>query len=888
MGLGLRQGLTGGRGLIAVAVIAAALSAPGQASAAVEIGPETITVDAADGSRAEIRRSPLRISFRDPDGSVVLEQFAGEASPTVVPPVPQSQFGLGSDPPPTSYRPFGFLVGAHTVNQQTAIPQWYATLQSVVRAGTIYGATEVTEASARDGGADLLLATDDPSGREVEARIAPGVDGGFEVTAEVTPRQGVAAMADSFSSVRSEAFHGFGGRHSYLDQRGQDLYNWLQQQNVGSGTATGITAPTNPERDRYLFPNGESAAYYVHSSFVSDRGYGFLLDRDEISHWRMASDRPDAWQVEVAGRRIDYSVLPGSVKRAVGAVSALNGRHRVPPKWAQGSLLVRSVNFPLDSASDYLARVRDDIREIRRTGTPTDAYGIEGWEFLTREQLADVIDRLVDLGIRPMLYFRLFVGEDEIGTDDPADYREALDKGYVATQADGSPYVFTSNFFRNAAMIDFTDPTAVAWWQGRIREGLELGAKGFMQDFGEQVMADMHFKDGSTGTTMHNRLAVLAHRATRKELTRWKRETGEEIFFYTRGGYSGTPGAAAYEGANFAGDSTTDWSRASGIASLTTDMLNRAVSGNYGFSTDIGGYFDIGPFEPTTKQLFVRWAEWAALSPLFRLHGSVAAGTHMPWTFDRETVRVYRRLARLHAKARPYLRDLWKRATRRGVPPTRPLWLQYPDDREAARQDQQWMLGGDVLVAPVVREDATARRVYFPEGCWRHPETKERFEGPGYSRVEAPLELLPYFFRCGERPFQAPRSCERINGTPRDDVLVGTTANDRIRGRGGEDLIRGRRGDDCLNGGPGSDRIAGGSGADLIRAHNGADRLRAGGGNDTVGGGPGRDRIKAGSGDDFVKVIGGGRDVVDCGPGEDTVRARRADRLRRCERVKRR
>jgi sulfoquinovosidase len=733
-------------------VSAGASAAPGGAGASVDVGSDEIVVRASDGSRAVVERSPLRISFLDSSGTRVLEQVAPNGAPQLAAPIPESQYGTIGEPGPTRYSPFAYLVGSYDVNQVEGT-QWHATLQSVVKSGTFFAATDVIEATARNGGVDLVLATDEPSGRRIEARIEPARRG-LAVSAEAVPSAGVAAIADSFASSPSESFRGFGGRHNQLDQRGTSFYNFLQQQNVSSGSGEGVVAPTNPAGDRYLFPNGEHAAYYVHGSFVSDAGYGFLLDRDEISHWRMASDTADRWRVEVRGSKLDYVVAPGSQRQAASAVSELNGRHRLPPKWAMGSLMVRSVNFPSDSAPAYLARVLDDIRQIEETGTPFDAYGIEGWEFLTREELADVISKLERLGIRPMLYFRLFVGRDEIGTDDPADFEEAVAKGYVATKADGQPYIFTSNFFRDAAVIDFTDADAVKWWRGRIREALELGADGFMQDFGEQVMTGMHFEDGSTGQTMHNRLPTLAHRATRKELARWKKKTGERVFFYTRAGHSGTPGAAKYEGANFAGDSTTDWTRSAGIASLATDMLNRAVSGNYGFTTDIGGYFDIGPYQsPTSKELFIRWTEWAALSPLFRLHGSVLAGTHMPWTYDDETVAIYKRYARLHIRARPYMRTLWKRAVKNGTPPIRPLWLQFPDDPEAAAQDQQWMVGPDVLVAPVVTEGAVEHRVYFPEGCWRDAETGERVRGPGYRDVPAPLGELPYFFRCGTEPF---------------------------------------------------------------------------------------------------------------------------------------
>src|SRR2546423_5062405 len=98
-------------------------------------------------------------------------------------------------------------------------------------------------------------------------------------------------------------------------------------------------------------------------------------------------------------------------------------------------------------------------------------------------------------------------------------------------------------------------------------------------------------------------------------------------------------------------------------------MLNRAVGGAFGFTTDIGGYFDVGPYQATTKELFVRWAEWAALSPFFRLHGSVLAGTHMPWTYDSQTLRLYKSMAALHRRARPRLVRLWRAAPRPPRPP---------------------------------------------------------------------------------------------------------------------------------------------------------------------------------------------------------------------------
>ena len=738
---------------VPIVVAAAALVAP-PASATVTIGARQVVVEA-QGARAVIERSPFRLSVLAGRRSALREVRAPRSGSLAIPAAERSVSGRFDPPGPALYAPLSFLVGEESVTQ-TPGTQLAGNLKSVRRGGVEYAAREVLGAKRSRGGVVLTLSTTDPSGRRLRVRVAPGPRAGsLHVSARPTPGTGVAAMSESFASSAGEAFRGFGGRHDTLDQRGSEFYNWLDQENVSSASTETLTAPVPGTARDTLFPNGPEAAYYAQSSFVSSRGYGFLLDRDELSHWRLRSDRPGAWRVEVAARALDYVVAPGAAPRAIRTLTAITGRQRVPPRWALGPALDREVKFPSDPAPQYEQEVRQDLRDIDRYRPPLDAYRIEGWQFLPRPALRSIIRALRRRGIRPMVYFRAFVGRDEIGTDSPAAYDEALREGYVATHADGSPYVFQSNFAREGAVIDFTKPSAVRWWQRRIRAALDLGAEGFMQDFGEQVQSDMRFADGSTGATMHNRLPVLFHRATRAAANAYERaHPGRRIFFYTRAGYTGTPGTAAYEGGNFPGDETTDWSHSAGLASLTTDMLNRAVGGAYGLTTDIGGFYDVGPYEsPTSRELFERWAQWAALSPFFRLHGSVLAGVHTPWSYGRTTVRRYNALARRHLRAVPLILALWKQARHTGIPPTRPLWLAYPNDGRAAREDQEWLLGPDVLVAPVVVRGARSRVVYFPRGCWRQPATGLRFRGPSSARVSAPLARLPYFFRCGTRPF---------------------------------------------------------------------------------------------------------------------------------------
>ncbi len=721
--------------------------------AGVRVSTERIVVTAS-GARATIDRSPLRLSFADGSGKRVLTQVPNaRPGPFVIPPSVEPE-ALGADivDGPSLYSPLTFTVGAR-VGLEYPASLWVGNKLLGAEVGTQYSATDVTGVRRAGAGVVLTVATNDPSGRVLTVRVTPAGSGALRVAAQPASATGVVAMSDSFTSAPGEAFHGFGGRHNAIDQRGEDFYNWVEQQNTGAGIAQPVAdlLPGTGGKT-YLFPNGPTGAFYVQSQFISSHGYGFLLDSDRLSGWRMASDRPDAWQVTADGAALDYIVAPGAGPRAIATTTRLGGRHRVPPRWALGPHLDRLTRFTGETVESYTASVEDDLRQIKRYDLPITSYRIEAWAWLERDYLRSVIRRLHRMGIRALVYFRAFVGRDEIGTDRPSDYDRAVDNGWVATNADGDPYTYIGNFQNLTAQIDFTDPEAVEWWSGRVSDVLRLGADGFMQDFGEQVLSDMHFDNGETGATMHNRFPVLFHKITREVVDRFERNhPGRRIWFFTRSGYSGTPGSAAYEGGNFPGDENTDWSPSSGLRSQAPDMLNRAVGGAYGFGTDIGGYVDLVT-PPTTKELFIRWAQWAALSPVMRLHGSIVAGTHTPWSYDAETVRIYKRLSRLHLRAAPLIMRLWREAAATGVPPTRPLWLAHPNDPDAANQDQQWLLGPDVLVAPVVREGATTRDVYFPRGCWRDPHTGRSYRGPLHATVEAPLTKLPYFTRCGTQP----------------------------------------------------------------------------------------------------------------------------------------
>ncbi len=585
-------------------------------------------------------------------------------------------------------------------------------------------------------GVRVVLATDDPAGRKIVLMLTRrrGVLG---VEMSVSRIKGVSAISAAFTTSPGEAFHGFGGRRESTDLRGLDMKSWVLD---------------------YRYPDASTGWYSPYPGFISSRGYGVLLGGDRISRWRMASDSPRAWRVSKQGVSLRLSVVTGGPKQSISRLTSITGRHRLPPNWSTGAMLSRTIGILGDSApGSYQGRVTEDVDRIVSGDLPVASYGFEGWAAMPRDFVEEQIARLKAAGIKSFLYLRSFVSNDSAGTEKPGAFDEATGRGLVATKADGTPYLFPSPFpGGQAAIVDFTDPAAVKWWRSRVFELLDTGAVGFMNDFGEQVEPGMHFADGTPASVMHNRYPVLQAKVTREAVNAWeKRNPGPKVFFFQRAGFSGRPGSAAYENGQFPGDETVDWQEGTGLPSIVPDMLNRAVLGSPGMTVDIGGYAQFTRERPilpaTSAELFTRWSQAAALTPFFRVHNSGLDGARMPWDFDGPTLERWKAMARLHDRARPLTRRLWDRFEETGIPMTRPLWLVDPALARNAHADDEWLLGNDLLVAPVLVEGATTREVALPAGCWKLRGGGRAYRVPEVT-VDAPIASLPWFSRCGTRP----------------------------------------------------------------------------------------------------------------------------------------
>ncbi|MGW6908242.1 alpha-xylosidase [Streptomyces sp. NPDC054940] len=527
-------------------------------------------------------------------------------------------------------------------------------------------------------------------------------------TGFVTDAEGRHHMVGQLSLGVGELVYGLGERFTPFIKNGQVVDIWQ----ADGGTSS-------------------EQAYKNIPFHLTNRGYGVFVNHPGKVAYEVGSEAVGQVQFSVEDQSLEYFVVHGPTpKQVLDRYTGLTGRPALPPAWALGLWLTTSFTTDYDEAT--VGRFIDGMAErgISLSVFHFDCFWMRAyqwcdfdWDAETFPDPAGMLARLKERGLRVSAWINPYIAQkSEL-------FEEAMRAGHLVRRADGSVWQWDL-WQPGMALVDFTSPAARDWYTGKLRALLAQGVDCFKTDFGERVPTDVVWHDGSDPERMHNYYTHLYNQAV-FDLLREERGEGEALLFAR----SATAGGQQYP-VHWGGDCDSTFGA---MAESLRGGLSLGLSGFGFWSHDIGG------FEGTpTPAVFKRWVQFGLLSSHSRLHGSKSY--RVPWDYGEEAVEVTREFTLLKHRLAPYLQRAAQQAHTTGVPVMRAMVLEFPDDPTAAVLDRQYMLGDDLLVAPVFTDDGTVE-YYVPEGTWTNILTGTQVTGPRWVREQHGFHTLPLLAR---------------------------------------------------------------------------------------------------------------------------------------------
>lgn len=541
-------------------------------------------------------------------------------------------------------------------------------------------------------------------------------------------------------AAAEEKCYGCGEQMSYFNLRGRSYPLWTSEPGVGRDKSTYVTWRSDVE-------NKAGGDYYNTNfpapMYVSSKHYWLLANSTAYADFDFTHDdfhELQFWEVpEMIRIQTGDSYL-----EILRKLSSHMGRQPELPEWVYNGAILG-----LQGGS---RRVDEIVRKSQEAGIAISGIWCQDWE---GKRITSFGKRLQwDWIWNPEMYPQLPQRIKEYEADgkcflgyinpylvnDGKLYQEGFEKGYFATDRNGETYLVDFGEFY-CGVVDLTNPDAYEWFKNIIKENLiGIGLAGWMADFGEYLPTDVKLFNGKDAMLAHNEWPVLWAKCNYDALAETD-NLGKKFVFMRAGG----AGTQKYCPVLWAGDQSVDFSIHDGLASVIVGALSAAMSGCGLHHSDIGGYTSL--FENLrTKELFLRWAEMAAFTPVMRTHEGNRPDTNFQYYDDADCMAAFGRLTKIYKALSPYIRKTVKENAEEGIPVQRPLLLHYECDSRCETLQTEYLLGRDVLVAPVYLENVEKWNVYLPEDSWVHLWTGEEYSG-GDICVDAPLGYPPVFYR---------------------------------------------------------------------------------------------------------------------------------------------
>ena len=667
----------------------------------------SVTVDSAGG-----------LHFLMPDGGSVLDSVASPSTGFAT-----VEWANRDETVDSSFGQFGFL---------TSLKPWVASAIATDAGSTgPIGVGQTATLPLAGGGTLALTAVDEET---LEIVLTPPAPFAADQT----------AMA--FACTPADHFLGFGEQTNALDQLG--LAFSLSTMEDGIGKLAGSTHT----QSGYDLTGNTNDSYYPMASFLDPRGFGMVVNDTRFVEYDLCSTRSDAFSVGLWNGTLELELVFGSTpSELVTRLTAITGRQPLGVPWTYGVWL---------DAVEGAARVQTVAAELRANQIPSSAIWTEDWDgegcgasfncfdwtpdATLYPSFSGIAASLHDEGFKWLGYFNTFVLQNS------PEWDQSASAGTLVQAPDGGNYVMTTSAAVAGGLVDLTNPAANAWMSAAMVQAAQDGLDGWMADFGEWLPFDAVMADGTTGASTHDRFPLLWAQLNQQALTQAFPD-GDFVFF-TRSGWNGQ---AANIRAMWAGDQNTNWGQDDGLPSVLPMGFNLGMQGIAAWGSDIGGYTPNTPsladpaWPATTKELFLRWMEVGAYSPIMRTHHGYLQDQDWRFDSDAQTLQLFGQYAREHVSLFPYFYTLATATAQTGVGIMLPIWFNYPDDPGALTRIDEFMLGSSLLVAPVLTEGATTRTVHLPAGRWLGWETPDAYQGPTDFTVPADVGTCPVYALAG-------------------------------------------------------------------------------------------------------------------------------------------
>lgn len=543
-------------------------------------------------------------------------------------------------------------------------------------------------------------------------------------------------------------FYGFGERFDQVNQKGRNPDVYVLEQFTNQGKITYMPIPF----------------------FLTEKNYGMYINSSFYTSFRLGLEKENQLSIETKINRgspfADIYIFIGKPIDMIKSYSGLTGKPQLSPKWAFGPWM----------SSNRWSSQKETLKQVKLTlkhDIPATVVVLEAWsdevthyifndaqyqtqdgsEYLKYSDFSfpeegrwpdpkGLIDYLHENNMKLILWLVPVVKhvKDTDNEQHMIDEEYAINSGFCVRNKDGSPYRITDHWFCNSLIPDYTNPEAKSWWmkkRGYLVK--DLGVDGFKTDGSEFIYHDdLQFFNGKYGDEMRNRYPI-------EFFSSFHEFSGPDHITFSRAGFTGAQKYPMY----WAGDQESTFSE---LRSVLNAGLSINLSGNPLWGFDIAGFYGAMP----GYELYARSTELAVFSPVMQYHSSppddARNNDRTPWNVsewnnDVRILELYKKYANLRMNLLPYIYQEAQYITANCEPFMRHLVIDFPGDINVYDIDDQYMFGRSLLVAPVITEGATSRRIYLPEGQWTDFWEGTRYEGQNYIDYPCGIDKIPVFIR---------------------------------------------------------------------------------------------------------------------------------------------